>query len=203
MMKNITSEAVISRLLNEGEWWYALALFSDKDLATLLQSMGIENAANQPRTKIVLALSQRLSESGKYIDMIRDYFNEHFLKPFEIPTHKSELWFSFGDCEALISHRLINSEYDINIDPQIHKDFVLDALTIEQLREVYNINNIADDDYKEKDRDWLIEQINQIDFVEEYDSFLRDSGELSHIKTEHGAMIEFLFGSAIVEEDEE
>lgn len=202
-MKQITSEAVIGRLLNEGEWWYALALFSDKDLMALLQSMGIENAANQPRTKIVLVLSQRLSESGKYIDMIRDYFNQNFLAPFEIPTHKSELWFSFGDCEAMVSQRLINSEYDINIDPQIHKDFVLDALTTEQLREVYNINNIADEDFKDKDREWLIEQINQIDFVEEYDNFLRDSGELSHIKTEHGAIIEFLFGSAIVEEDEE
>ena len=127
MAQQITSDLVIARLLDEGEWWYALALFSDSDLAALMAAMGIENAHTVERTKVVFALSQRLAESGKHIDTLRDYFNDHFLKPNNIPTHKSELWFNFNDCESLVMQNIISAEFSTNVDPQIHKDRVLDA----------------------------------------------------------------------------
>lgn len=199
-MKNeITSDLVISHLLGEGEWWYSLALFTDADLVTLLSMMGIENIDPANRTKVIYVLAHRLSESGEFIDMLRSYFNDHFLKPNDIPEHKSELWFNFGDCEAQVSNRLIERTYSDNVDPQIHKDFVLAALTLEQLNSVYTING---NEPECDDRVWLIYAINRMDFTEEYDTFLRQSGELSEAKSEHEALIEFLFGSLIVSEEE-
>lgn len=200
MTQQITSDLVIARLLDEGEWWYALALFSDSDLAALLTAMGIENSHTVERTKVVYALSQRLAESGKHIDTLRDYFNDHFLKPNNIPTHKSELWFNFNDCESLVTQNIISAEFNTNVDPQIHKDRVLDALTLEQLRDLYTING---NEPQEEDREWLIEALNGMDFAEEYDSFLRNSGELSNVQTEHESIIEFLFGAQVQTEEEE
>lgn len=198
--ETITSDLVIARLLDEGEWWYALALFSDADLAALLAAMGIENAHMVERTKVVYALSKRLAESGEHIDTLRDYFNQHFLVPYNIPEHKSELWFNFGDCEAQVTQSIVTADYDINVDPQIHKDKVLAALTLEQLNSLYSING---NEPESDDRVWLISAINRMDFAEEYDTFLRSSGELSNVKFEHEAIIEFLFGAQIEMAEEE
>lgn len=201
MTQQITSDLVIARLLDEGEWWYALALFSDSDLSALMAAMGIENAHTVDRTKVVFALASRLTESGEHIDTLRDYFNQHFLVPNNIPTHKSELWFNFSDCESQVTQNIVTSDYSIDVDPQIHKDRVLNALTLEQLNSLYSING---NEPESDDRIWLISAINRMNFVEEYDTFLRSSGELSQVEFEHEALIEFLFGAQIemVEEAE-
>lgn len=198
--ETITSDLVIARLLDEGEWWYSLALFSDADLAAVLAAMGIENALAVDRTKAVFALASRLSESGEHIDTLRDYFNKHFLEPNNIPPHKSELWFNFGDCEAQVTQNIITTDYSISVDPQIHKDHVLNALTLEQLNSLYAING---NEPESNDRVWLIYAINRMNFVEEYDTFLRSSGELSQVEFEHEAIIEFLFGAQIEMTEEE
>lgn len=198
-MKNFQPDDVMELLHSEGEWWYSLVFFSDAQLVYVLNLMGINATDEFTRTTMIRAIAQRLTESGKHIDTMRNYFNEQFLVPNDRHYQASHLYSDFTDCESQVTERLVNSEYDCNIDPQVHKDFVLDALTLEQLLSVYAL---TDSDPEQETREWLIEAINKINFVEEYDAFLRSSGELSSVKTEHAALIEFLFGSMIVEEEE-
>lgn len=201
MSKQINGDLVIARLLEEGEWWYALALFNDKQLTDVLEAMEITNVDCSDRTLVVYLLSNRLADSGKHIDTLRNFFNKNFLEPNGIQPHKSELWFNFGDCESLVQERLLSRTYDPKIDPKVHKDFVLDALTFDQLHSLYVINDEfpAEEDMN---REHLLAKIQEMNFLEEYQTYLADADEHSDVKTEHGAIIEFLMGANIVEEEE-
>jgi len=198
MSKSILPDSVISKLLEQGEWWYVLSLFSDKDLKAVMQQMDIGVSDNDSRTVVVAALSNRVMESGVYIDVLRDYFFNKFLLPNEIHKSQSEIWYNFEDCESLLYERLATYTFSPDVSLEKHKRTVLEALTRQHLAtlvDLFDGTTTIDSPQLNILRNKAIEGLMFCDIGSK-------AVEICGLKLpEHLAILEILFGAKVIEED--